>query len=140
PVPGTANSVITPAGVIRPIRSVTPSVNQTLPSGPAVISTGSLSGERPWRNSVIWPPGAIRPMAGISAGYRLPSGPRAIPSASALGDGIGNSVTDGRHRSSNGSRDNRPLAGPGRALGTCPGARRLPPPRNQPHIERILDI
>jgi hypothetical protein len=48
------------------------------PSGTAVISTGSLSGERPWRNSVTWPLGVIRSMGWSSANQRLLSGPRAI--------------------------------------------------------------
>src|SRR5713226_9392752 len=38
--PPSENSVITPAGVIRPTRPVQNSVNQTLPSGPHVMPSG----------------------------------------------------------------------------------------------------
>jgi hypothetical protein len=41
---GTANSVIAPSGVIRPIRLPENSVNQRLPSGPPAISQGWLFG------------------------------------------------------------------------------------------------
>ena len=40
---GSENSVIEPAGVIRPILPEANSVNQTLPSGPAAIPTGWLA-------------------------------------------------------------------------------------------------
>src|SRR5262249_6738916 len=135
------NSVMTPSGVMRPIRLVTPSVNQRLPSGPAVISSGSLAGERPWVNPVTWPSGVIRPMACISANQRLPSGPAVIPKGSPLGSGIGNSVvdTDNRQRSSNDSTDTRHRAGRGREFGTSRGSRRLPP-RSQVGTERKLNI
>ena len=41
------NSVTSPAGVIRPIRSPVCSVNQRLPSGPAVIPDGPLPAVMP---------------------------------------------------------------------------------------------
>ena len=44
------NSVTTPAGVIRAMRLPARSVNQMLPSGPAVISCGSAAGaDARWR-------------------------------------------------------------------------------------------
>src|SRR5215213_3079919 len=82
------NSSMTPAGVIRPIALVVPwSVNQMLPSGPAVIDLGSLPAFRPVLNSWIAPAGVIRPIAGVvppSTNHTLPSGPRAIPAAGLL--------------------------------------------------------
>ena len=101
----TENSVITPAGVIRPIRSGNCSVNQRLPSGPAVISAGWPPGVMPAENSVITPAGVIRPIrpARDSVNQRLPSGPRVIPKGLLLAAGIGNSVTDSRMRSSSAS-------------------------------------
>ena len=49
------------------------SVNQRLPSGPAVISTGRLPVSRPAENSVIVPLGVIRPIAaGAVAGPLVP--------------------------------------------------------------------
>src|SRR5262249_60041633 len=90
------NSVIPPGGVIRPIRLLPNSANQRLPSGPAVISAGSLrNGSENW---VTTPAGVIRPIrsARVSANQRLPSGPRVIPSGLGVTvSGIGNSVTDG---------------------------------------------
>src|SRR5437016_5133580 len=60
---GRGNSVMTPAGVIRPIALATPPcVNQRFPSGPAVMSQGSLTGVGRG-NSVITPAGVIRPIA-----------------------------------------------------------------------------
>src|SRR5436190_10816231 len=45
-------SVTAPDGVILPIRLLPTSVNQRLPSGPATISEGRLSGVIPALNSV----------------------------------------------------------------------------------------
>ncbi len=59
------NSVTTPAGVIRPIRRARFSVNQRLPSGPAVMSVGpapSLIG-----NSVIVTADALGALASCTA-------------------------------------------------------------------------
>ena len=74
---------MTPAVVMRPILLPGVSVNQRLPSGPAVMSSGE------WLpagvgNSVTAPEGVIRPiLPSDSANQRLPSGPGAIPSGSA---------------------------------------------------------
>ena len=40
---GTGNSVIAPAGVMRPTWLLTASLNQRLPSGPATMPYGSLA-------------------------------------------------------------------------------------------------
>src|SRR5690348_11080797 len=77
----TGNSVIWPAGVIRPIALVVPvSVNHRLPSGPAVSPRGKAPGFKPPENSVIWPLGVIRPIAGSLASVNqiFPSGPAAM--------------------------------------------------------------
>ena len=76
------NSVTAPLGVIRPIRSPNSSVNQRLPSGPAVIPTGLLPAVMPVANSVTAPAGVIRPirLPTCSVNQRLPSGPAVIPS------------------------------------------------------------
>jgi hypothetical protein len=79
------NSVIIPLVVIRPTAGVVPrSTNQRFPSGPAVMSSGSLPGFRPTLYSVITPFVVIFPIAGVkplslSVNQRLPSGPAAIP-------------------------------------------------------------
>ena len=63
------NSVIAPAGVIRPIAGVAGvagvpgSVNHTFPSGPAAIPPGLLPLVKPVVNSVIAPSGVIRPIS-----------------------------------------------------------------------------
>lgn len=83
---GIAKCVMTPAGVIRPIREN--SVNQTFPSGPAPI---------PWRrapsggfeDSLMTPAVVIRPICEISVNHRLRSGPAAM-SSGCPPDGIGN--------------------------------------------------
>ena len=72
---GTRNSLIFPAGVTRPMRSRR-SVNQTLPSRPAVIDIGLVPG---FSNSVIAPAGVMRPITSKSSvNQRLPSGPAVI--------------------------------------------------------------
>ncbi len=90
---GTANSVNTPAGVIRPTWLAFSSANHRLPSGPAVIDlrpaldVGTV-------NSVMTPAGVIRPtlLPASSVNHRLPSGPEVISCKPALGVGTGNSV------------------------------------------------
>src|SRR5512142_562116 len=76
---GMANSVITPAVVIRPILLPSASVNQRAPSGPAVMPAGALFGVGT-ANSVITPAVVIRPilLSLISVNQRAPSGPDAI--------------------------------------------------------------
>src|SRR5207237_964065 len=44
PWSGTSNSFTAPDGVMRPILFTEDSVNQTLPSGPAVMKSGKLAG------------------------------------------------------------------------------------------------
>ena len=76
------NSVITPAGVMRPMRpGLACSLNQTLPSGPAAIPNGSSLGVSPAVNSAMTPAGVMRPIAPdppFSVNQRPPSGPVAI--------------------------------------------------------------
>src|SRR5229473_2168887 len=66
--------------VMRPILFVPPSVNQRLPSGPAVIAPGWLPGVGRG-NWLMLPPGVMRPIASVptSVNQRLPSGPAVIP-------------------------------------------------------------
>ena len=58
---GIGNSVMTPAVVIRPILLPLLSVNQRLPSGPAVMPRGTASGVG-IGNSVTTPAVVIRPI------------------------------------------------------------------------------
>ncbi len=79
--------MIVPLGVIRPIAGVLPSsVNQRLPSGPAVTVNGTLPGFSPRLKTVSRPLGVSRriehlpsPIQPRSANQRLPSGPGASP-------------------------------------------------------------
>lgn len=82
PLPPTANSVTTPAVVMRPMRRPLVSVYQRLPSAPATIERGLLPGVMPAENSVTTPAGVMRPIrpASYSANQRLPSGPAVMPS------------------------------------------------------------
>src|SRR5262245_36518834 len=73
------------------------SVNQTLPSGPAVIWLGWVKSSGRV-NVVTWPAGVIRPTAGLPANvrtlltnHRLPSGPAVMEPPEM--PGVGNSVT-----------------------------------------------
>src|SRR5438874_572241 len=92
---GIANSVIAPAGVMRPIRLASYSRNQTLPSGPPVIAIAGLDvgGNG---NSVTTPVVVIRPIAlaakAHSVNHRLPSGPEAMEHGNLDGLGSGNLV------------------------------------------------
>src|SRR5579862_7948151 len=74
---GGVNSVVTPAGVIRPILLLPNSVNQRLPSLPAVMLTGT----RFVTNSMIPPLTVILPirLPVYSVNQRLPSGPVQMP-------------------------------------------------------------
>ena len=74
-----------PVGVIRPILFALNSVNQRLPSGPAVIPDRFAPAVMPLENSVTAPPGVIRPMRFpvSSVNQTLPSGPAAIRSGAA---------------------------------------------------------
>ena len=68
---------MTPAGVIRPIRCSASSVNQRLPSGPAVIAVGSASRRRERElgdHARGGDPTDRRPGL-VSVNQRLPSGP-----------------------------------------------------------------
>jgi hypothetical protein len=68
-------------GMSRPTVPAAPSVNHTLPSGPAVIPFGRLSCST--RYAVIVPLGVIRAIlaAAASVNQTLPSRPAAIPLA-----------------------------------------------------------
>ncbi len=61
PALGSGYSVMTPAGVMRPIRFPKYSVNQRLPSGPFVIPMGPLSAVG-IGYSVMTPAGVMRPI------------------------------------------------------------------------------
>src|SRR5260370_8245108 len=76
---------------MRPILAVVQawSVNQSLPSGPAVMPSGRLAGTG---NKVMLPLGVMRPIApALSVNQRLPSGPAVMPKA--VPEGTLNSVT-----------------------------------------------
>src|SRR5688572_8299257 len=81
------NSVIVPAGVIRPIPGFAGCVNQRLPSGPAAIAVGSLPCVSPAVYSVTVPvAGSRRPIASVAPGsvnQIAPSGPAATSAGSA---------------------------------------------------------
>src|SRR5262245_27188930 len=110
---GTGNVVIWPLVVIRPMAGLvertglpemSPELNQTLPSDPAVITPGPSMGEG---NSVTWPLGVMRPTACApgSANHTLPSGPAVMAVAPKLpprlSGGRANSViVDGTKRPS----------------------------------------
>ena len=55
---GSGNSLIVPEGVMRPI--LPGSVNQRLPSGPAVMPLAYLLDDS--GNSLMWPAGVMRPI------------------------------------------------------------------------------
>ena len=76
---GIGNSLIAPAGVIRPILLLYDSVNQRLPSGPAAMSRELLLAVV-IGNSVITPAVVMRPILLLypSVNQRLPSGPATI--------------------------------------------------------------
>src|SRR5919107_2532812 len=95
PPPGTAYSlVIAPSGVMRAIRLVLRSANQSAPSRPATIGPGRLSGVGSV-NSVMTPAVVIRPTLFVpdSVNHSAPSGPGVMSDAKASGVGIGYSVT-----------------------------------------------
>src|SRR5215468_1448581 len=78
---------------MRPIRLPLVSVNQRLPSGPAVIPKGPLLTVG-IENSVIVPVGVMRPILLLdSVNQRLPSGLAVIDAGSLLAVETGNSVT-----------------------------------------------
>src|SRR2546426_10804076 len=103
---------MSPVGVIRPTLLPQDSVNQRLPSGPAVMPSGLLLplggqlrlGGR--GNSVITPAGVIRPilLPLSSVNQRLPSGPAVMlagpPAAVGVGrdGGIANTPVGGARR------------------------------------------
>src|SRR5512143_1309164 len=91
---GMANSVMTPAVVIRPILLPAASVNQRAPSGPAVIP-GICPGVGT-ANSVSTPAVVIRPIRGLkyalSVNHRAPSGPAVMAAGELFGVGTANAV------------------------------------------------
>src|SRR4030095_6398112 len=90
---GRENSVMTPAGVIRPILLSRNAVTQRLPSVPVVISQAPVWGGG-MENSVMAPAVVIRPiwLAANSVNQRLPSGPAEIPHGTPSAVGMENSV------------------------------------------------
>ena len=79
---------MTPLGVMRPTLCTLGSVNQRLPSGPAVMSNGlPVTGKG---NSVMTPAVVMRPMRfpNCSVNHRCPSGPVTI--SAGLPDTVGN--------------------------------------------------
>ena len=87
---GIGNSVMASEVVIRPILLPPISVNQSAPSGPAVMPPGlPLVG-----NSLTIPPGAIRPILFplTSVNQMPPSGPDAMLSGPLFAVGIENSI------------------------------------------------
>src|SRR6266487_2612297 len=91
PLSGAANSVMMPAGVIRPIVPANWR-NQRLPSGPAVMLLPSLLAVGSV-NSAMAPSVVIRPIlfVAVSVNQSAPSGPAAMPPGRLLGVGTGNS-------------------------------------------------
>src|SRR5262249_39256362 len=93
---GTVNSVMSPAGVIRPIRPAS-SVNQTLPSGPAVMPAGRLAAVRSVNSWIVTlnppVPMAARPILfpGPPRNQIAPSGPAAMPHGVLAAVGTSNS-------------------------------------------------
>jgi len=87
------NSLIAPAVVIRPILLPWCSVNQSAPSGPAVMPWGPLPGVGTV-NSVMTPVVVIRPilLPLYSVNHNAPSGPAVISKGSLLAVGIVNSL------------------------------------------------
>src|SRR5271166_4101563 len=88
-----------PCVVMRPIVCPSSSVNQRLPSGPAVMLIGALLAVG-MANSVMMPPGVMRPILLPNTGFssvnqRLPSGPAVIPVGVAFAVGSGNWVMMG---------------------------------------------
>src|SRR6266581_341096 len=88
------NSVTTPAGVMRPMLFPLNSVNQRLPSGPAVMPKGLLSPVGMENSPVTTPAGVMRPILfpEYSVNQRLPSGPAVMPRGKVEAVGMGNSV------------------------------------------------
>ena len=81
-------------GLISPICLASDSVNQRLPSGPAVITKATLPAVGTGNSVMAWVVGLIIPiwLALNSVNQRLPSGPVVISLASASAVGTGNSV------------------------------------------------
>src|SRR5207302_5644762 len=92
--------VMAPAGVIRPTLAfsvVIVSVNQRLPSGPAVMAKGKLPAGR--LNGVTVPLGVMRSMLPRSStNHKLPSGPRVMPAGIAPGTANSTAAPSGEIR------------------------------------------
>ena len=88
---GTGKRSTVPSTVIRPISWLLKPVNQSAPSGPAVIPTGVIHGTG---YSVTSPSRLIRPIRSppISANHTAPSGPRVSRTVKLAGVAIGYSV------------------------------------------------
>ena len=92
---GMVNSVMAwVVGLIVPILLPPYSVNQRLPSGPAVIPSGSAAAVGSGNSVVAWVVGLIVPILSAldSVNQRLPSGPAVIPTGAAAAVGVGKSV------------------------------------------------
>ena len=90
-----SNSVITPAGVMRPMRLPRCSENQKFPSDPIVMIRGALPACGRSNSLMRVPSGAIRPMRLPlpSVNHSVPSGAIAIVVGPLPGFGSANSVT-----------------------------------------------
>src|SRR5262245_16254970 len=91
---GIGNSVKTPAGVRRPILLLARSVNQRLPSGPAVMNSGMELAVGMGNSSVTTPEVVMRPILLVlpSVNQSAPSGPTAMPKGRLEAVGHGYSV------------------------------------------------
>src|SRR5437762_9749271 len=85
---------ISPAGVTRQIPEPAFMVNQTLPSGPGMMSPGETFGPALATSSLTAPAGVLRPILPIcdSVNQRLPSAPVVMRSGNAPAVGTTNSV------------------------------------------------
>src|SRR2546428_7213241 len=91
---GMGTSVMAPAGVILPTLFPLPSVNQTLPSGPAPIPPSAFSPPAVGTGySVTTPAVGVLPMllATVSVDHRVSSGPAALLSRPLAAVGTGDS-------------------------------------------------
>ena len=90
---GSKNSLILPAGVMRPTLpvplSLCSAVNQRLPSGPLVMSIETVPGGN--GNWLILPAGVMRPIWRSEVNQTAPSDPVVIPVGCPLFAGSGNS-------------------------------------------------
>ena len=110
--------VTTPAVVMRPILLPLISVNQRLPSGPAVMKRGPLLLVVIGKSFVIAPAVVIRPilLVPFSVNHSAPSGPAVIPQGA---EPVGNSVTCASALSGQASTAKPSTAKPGMVLASA---------------------